>query len=173
MTSLGKFALILLIAAGGNAARAQERPPDPPHLHPGAMPMHHGLGQSAGVPSEGGQAAFGAIQEIVEVLLSDPHTDWSKVDIDVLRQHLIDMDEVTMRANVRKEPIDGGLRIEVTGSDRTLAAIQRMVPEHAHEIDGRDGWAVRTAALPNGVVLTVTAADPSATQRRVLLLKGT
>ena len=127
--------------------------------------MHHGLGQSAGVPSAGGQAAFGAIQEIVEVLLSDPQTDWSKVDIDVLRQHLIDMDEVTMRANVRKEPIDGGLRIEVTGSDRTLAAIQRMVPEHAHEIDGRDGWAVRTAALPNGVVLTVTATDPSATQR--------
>jgi len=45
-----------------------------------------------------------------------------------LRQHLIDMDEVTMRATVQKEPIENGLRIRVTGAGRTLEAIQRMVP---------------------------------------------
>ena len=45
-----------------------------------------------------GQDAFGTIQEIVQILQSDPKTDWSKVNIDALRQHLIDMNEVTLHA---------------------------------------------------------------------------
>ena len=119
--------------------------------------MHHPMGgiwdisqAQAANPTQPGQAAFGAIQEIVGKLQADPQTDWSKVDVDALRQHLIDMDEVTMRAAAQKEPIDNGLRIKVTGSARTLEAIQRMVPEHARDIDG-DGWTVRTSTLPNGV----------------------
>jgi hypothetical protein len=137
------------------------------------MPMHHpmggmighNLGQQAAVPMEPGQGAFGAIQEIVGVLQADPQTDWSKVDVDALRQHLIDMDEVTMRAIAQKEPIDNGLRIKITGSDRTLEAIQRMVPEHARDIDGMYGWTVRTTALPNGVELTVTSGNPGDVQK--------
>jgi hypothetical protein len=35
---------------------------------------------------------------------------------------------------------DGGIRLAVTGTGRTLAAIQRMLPEHAHEMDGKNGW---------------------------------
>ena len=37
-----------------------------------------------------GHDAFGAIQEIVQILDADPNTDWSKVDLEALRQHLID-----------------------------------------------------------------------------------
>ena len=139
----------------------------------GSMPMHHPMGgmmghhpgQQAAIPTEPGQAAFGAIQEIVGKLQADPQTDWSKVDVDALRQHLIDMDEVTMRAAAQREPIENGLRIKVTGSDRTLEAIQRMVPEHARDIDGMNGWTVRTTALPNGVELTVTASNPADVQK--------
>ncbi len=99
------------------------------------------------MPTEPGQAAFGAIQEIVRNAASRSADDWSKVDIDALRQHLIDMDEVTMRAAAQKEPIENGLRIKVTGSDRTLEAIQRMVPAHARDIDGINGWTVRAQAI--------------------------
>ena len=135
---------------------------NPAHMGPmGAMPMHHNpagdmMGQQPRAP---GQAAFGAIQEIVNLLQADPKTDWSKVDIDALRQHLIDMDEVTLRAVVRKEPIDNGLRMTVTGTGRTLEAIQRMIPDHAREIDGTNGWTVRAAPNADSVVLTVTAAN--------------
>ena len=132
----------------------------PDGRHDGTRP-----GQQAAIPTEPGQAAFGAIQEIVGKLQADPQTDWSKVDVDALRQHLIDMDEVTMRAAAQKEPIENGLRIKVTGSDRTLEAIQRMVPEHARDIDGMNGWTVRTTALPNGVELTVTASNPAEVQK--------
>jgi len=115
---------------------------------------------TAGAPSLPGQDAFGAIQEVVRILEADPSTDWSKVNLEALRQHLIDMNEVTLHADAAATPVDGGLVIAVTGSGRTLAAIQRMVPAHAQEINGHDGWAVKTETLADGVRLTVTAADP-------------
>jgi hypothetical protein len=136
-----------------------------PMHHPMGAMMSHGAGQQTSVPTEAGQAAFAAIQEIVGKLQADPGTDWSKVDIDALRQHLIDMDEVTMRATASKTPIEGGLRIAVTGSDRTLTAIRRMVPDHAREIDGMNGWIVRATELPNGVELIVTSSDSTESQK--------
>ena len=60
-----------------------------------AQHVHGGEGV---VPTMPGQEAFGTIQEIVRILEADPATDWSKVNIGALREHLIDMDEVTMRA---------------------------------------------------------------------------
>ena len=50
-------------------------------------------------PTLPGQDAFGALQEIVSILEADPHTDWSKVNLEALREHLIDMNEVTLRAD--------------------------------------------------------------------------
>ena len=178
MKLLHMVALALVVAmstttagAQGNKPPASGYPPGvaPPAMRPmESMPMHHrmaGMMVHAASPAEPGQAAFGAIQEIVAMLQADSHTDWSKVDVDALRQHLIDMDEVTMRATALKEPIENGLRIKVTGSDRTLAAVQRMVPEHARDIDGMYGWTVRTTTLPNGVELTVTASNPADVQK--------
>ena len=107
----------------------------PGHDHMPGM-MHHGqpmTGMSDPQPSlvdatQPGQAAYGAIQEIVRILEADPKTDWSKVNLEALRQHLIDMNEVTLNAKASAKPIDGGLEIAVTGNGRTLEAIQRMVP---------------------------------------------
>lgn len=110
-------------------------------------------------PAMPGQAAFGAIQEIVRILEADPTTDWSKVDLEGLRQHLIDMNEVTLEADAVSKPVEGGLQMEITGSGRTLAAIQRMAPNHARAINGLNGWRAETESLPNGVLLTVTASD--------------
>lgn len=131
------------------------------HRGHGADSMHgmHAGGAADAMPTMPGQDAFGAIQEIVGILEADPDTDWSKVDLEALRQHLIDMNEVTLRADAAAKPIDGGLEIAVTGGDRTLVAILRMLPAHAQEIDGLHGWSAKTASLPNGVLLTVTASD--------------
>src|SRR5437867_8737945 len=133
--------------------------------HEQMMARMHGRVMQGGVPILPGQDAFGAIQEVVRVLESDPKTDWSKVDLEALRQHLIDMNDVTLQADVATKPVDGGLEIAVTGSGRTLAAIQRMVPAHAAEINGLNGWSAKTAPLDNGVLLTVTAGDPKEVQR--------
>ncbi len=58
-----------------------------------------------GIPTMPGQDAFGAIQEIVRILEADPKTDWSKVNLEALRQHLIDMSEVTLKADAVTKPI--------------------------------------------------------------------
>lgn len=128
----------------------------------GEISGHGTIGQdngAAGRPVSAGQGAFGAIQEIVQMLEADPSTDWSKVNIGALRQHLIDMDEVALRASADERAIDNGLEIAVTGEGRTLEAIKRMVPAHASELGGL-GWDAKTENLANGVKLVVTSTDP-------------
>lgn len=60
-------------------------------------------------PPEGGQGAFTAIAEIVVPLENDPSTNGSRVDIDGLREHLVDMNELTLRTEVSKTRISGGI----------------------------------------------------------------
>ena len=91
--------------------------------------------QSSG-PTEVGEGAFAAIQEIVALLNADPKTDWSKVDIDALRQHLVDMNNVTLKASVTSAPIDAGVRFEVTGEGSVRDLIRRMVLAHAATMNG-------------------------------------
>ena len=131
----------------------------------GGMEMHGGMsghgqmhGQQSGTPTLPGQDAFGAIQEIVQALQSDPKTDWSKVNIEALRQHLIDMNEVTLHAAATPRLFDNGIEFSVTGEGRTLEAIKRMVPAHVKELH-ETGWNAKTDELPNGVKLTVMASD--------------
>jgi len=129
----------------------------------GCMPDGGAMGgkQSTGAsttPTMAGQDAFGAIQEIVEILESDPKTDWSKVNIEALRQHLIDMNEVTLHAVAVQRDLDNGIEIAVTGDGRTVDAVKRMVPAHAAELR-EIGWNAKTEELPNGVRLTVLASE--------------
>jgi hypothetical protein len=122
--------------------------------------MRHGIEGRVSSPTQPGQGAFGAIQEIIQILRADPLADWSKVDLDALRQHLIDMDEVTLHADAEVRRIDGGIQVAVTGRGRTLDAVRRMLSRDATHLTGNDGWTVRATELPNGVVLIATAADP-------------
>ena len=149
-----------------------QHPMGPGHMqemmrqHQGMMPMggHAGMHGASMTPTLPGQDAFGAIQEIVRILDADPKTDWSKVDLEALRQHLIDMNEVTLHADGAPKQIDGGLEIAVTGSGRTLVAIQRMIPAYAQMANGYDGWSAKASELPNGELLTVTATNPKEVQ---------
>jgi hypothetical protein len=104
-----------------------------------------------------GQDAFATIQEIVEILVADPKTDWSKVNIDALRQHLIDMNNVTLNANVTNVPIDGGMIFALTGDGPFRDSIRRMTTAHAATMDGIDCWRFEAAELEDGANLVVHA----------------
>lgn len=136
------------------------------------MPMDHSkmdhaamMAMMSGAPAgvtEGGQSAFAAIAQIVEVLNADPTTDWSKVNIEALRQHLIDMDNVTLRAVVVAAPTPTGATFTVTSPDTAVqASIQRMVKAHAATMYGANGWTLTASETAGGMVLDVsgTAAD--------------
>ena len=117
--------------------------------------MMQGQQLAGAVATQPGQGAFAAIQEIVEILAADPKTDWSKVNIDALRQHLIDMNNVTLAANVKNEPIDGGMRFDVTGEGPVRDSIRRMTTAHAATMNGVDGWKFEAAEIEGGASLTV------------------
>lgn len=121
--------------------------------------MMHQQSAASAQPTLPGQDAFGAIQEVVRLLEADPNTDWSKVSISALREHLIDMNEVTLHATVEEKRLDNGVEATVTGEGRVLAAIKRMVPAHAQELKGMNDWSATPDDLPNGVRLTVTTND--------------
>jgi hypothetical protein len=133
--------------------------------------MHgqHHPGMSGQMQS--GQGAFAAIAEVVRILELDPSTDWSKVDLERLRQHLIDMNEVVLRASVKETPVTGGVALDITGTGRTAQAIRAMIVPHGMELDQMPAWSAKTEPLGDGVRLTVTARDPS-DARTVARIRG-
>jgi hypothetical protein len=150
-------ALALSIPLAGSigiaqAQQAQTSAAEMRHDHATRQAMGQG-----GAPALPGQDAFGAIQEIVRMLESDPATDWSKVSLERLRQHLIDMNDVTLRSEVKATVAPGGLVMDVTGAGRTEQAIRRMVGPHTAELNKMPEWSATTAEIPGGLRLTVVA----------------
>ena len=126
---------------------------------PGGMHgQHH---PAAGGQMQPGQDAFAAIAEVVRILEFDPSTDWSRVDLERLRQHLIDMNEVVLRAAVKATPVTGGLAMDITGSGRTAQSFGAMIVPHAAELDRMPAWSAKTGPIGDGVRLIVIARDPS------------
>ena len=156
-STLRLLALIALLLPAPALAQSSHGYPD----GPSNMPMNHGAmhatsgGTISAVATQPGQAAFAAIQEIVQMLEADPRTDWSKVNIDALRQHLIDMNNVTLAAEVRSEPVEGGLRFFVTGAGSVTDSIRRMLSAHAATMDGIDGWQFSVSDINGGAMFTV------------------
>ena len=68
--------------------------------------------------------------------------------------------KVTLSADAAAKRDRGSLKIAVTGTGRTLVAIQRMIPAWAQIMNGHQRWSRKAASLPNGELLTVTATDP-------------
>jgi len=124
--------------------------------------MMHGQGMAMGsgsLPSEAGQSAFAAIQEIVQMLESDPKTDWSKVNVEALRQHLIDMNNVTLGSVVAVSENGNQILFDVSGEGSIGASIKRMVLAHVAVMNGVDGLMLAAKETAKGAVLSVTASD--------------
>jgi hypothetical protein len=124
---------------------------------------HGAAAQEAGIvrPAESGQGAFAAIQEIVTLLDADPATDWTRVDIEGLRRHLIDMNNVTLGADIAAAPFGNGVRYTVTGEGDVRLSVRRMVMAHAGTMNGANGLFIKADEHPWGAVMTVTLADPA------------
>lgn len=108
-----------------------------------------------------GQAAYATIAAIVRQLDADPDTDWSRVDVEALRQHLIDMDRVVMEAVVETSDVPSGARFDVRGVGPAAASIQRMTMAHARALEGGGQYAAVATTTDHGAILEVTALDGS------------
>jgi hypothetical protein len=157
-----RFLLVLpLLAGAGTTARAQQaKPAEHGQMDHAAHLASLAARKEGAVPTQAGQAAYGAMAEIVRMLEADSTTDWSRVNIEALRQHLIDMDEVTLRAVVTQRNVPGGIEADVSGSGATIGSIRRMLLAHGPMLDAMAEYGARVEEAPAGVRLVVVAENP-------------
>jgi len=108
-------------------------------------------------PTEPGQGAFAAVSEIVAILSADPMTDWSRVNINALREHLVDMDMLITNAQVTSTDIDGGIEMTIALGGLGGGAVGRMVPAHAPVLQGETGWQSEVTQEANAIVWRVAS----------------
>ncbi|WP_316302455.1 hypothetical protein [Aliisedimentitalea sp. MJ-SS2] len=119
-----------ILTATAIAAAAQSG-----HTHSGA----HSAPTAPGI-AEPGQGAFAAIAEIVALLRHSPETDWTQVDIEGLRAHLVDMDKLVMHAETETSLVEDGLEMRIRLTGEGGAAVSRMIPAHGPVLAAETGW---------------------------------
>ena len=62
--------------------------------------QHDHMGGEATPLTQPGNDIFGTIQEVIQQLKDDPETNWSDVNLEALRQHLLDMKAFTEEVEV-------------------------------------------------------------------------
>ena len=110
-----------------------------------------------------GNEIFGTIQEVVHKLEADPNTDWSKVDPEALRQHLLDMKAFTEKVSViSQKPIENGIVIQVKPeTERAIGALKRLFKMHPAMLKMEKGWDMVTKQDKNQWTITVKTQDNS------------
>lgn len=113
------------------------------------------------MPTDAGQSAFAATAEIVSILSRSADTDWKKVNISALRQHLVDMNALFMESEVSTRSVENGWAFEVLGTGAVLRAIHAMVPAHAQELNKVEDWTAGATINATGAVLMVQSSSPA------------
>ena len=106
-------------------------------------------------PVETGQSAFAAISEIVQILSKDPKTDWEKVNIQALRDHLRDMELVTTEASIDIRIDGNSVEFIVFGAGDVEQAVQRMTLAHAPMLQASSGWLVTAEPSKGGAIMRI------------------
>jgi hypothetical protein len=118
---------------------------------------NHMMGAKPAVPA--GQDAYATIAAIVAQLEADSTTDWSKVNIEALRQHLIVMNDVTLHARAQQSTVPGGASMDVTGDGKTAESIRAMLHAHSTMLAQMGPYRSTVTDIPGGVRFVVTAAN--------------
>lgn len=126
----------------------------------------HASAQSGStLPTERGDATFAAITEIVQILGQDPETDWSRVNIEALRTHLVDMSVLISDAIVVTDVTPKGITMQVSRTGRAGEAVSRMVPAHGPVLAFETGWASEISIGDEAITWTVTALTEAQAQQ--------
>ena len=96
---------------------------------------------STAILTEAGTDPFAVIQEVIALLEANPDTDWSAVNIEALRLHLVEMQDMTLNVTVEQEPIKLGFKAVITPTTkRALQSMSRIFSAHPSIIKEETGW---------------------------------
>jgi len=130
------------------------------HMHDGQIKNHSTIDGKVAL-TEPGNDAFGTIQEVIQKLNSDPNTDWSKVNIEALRVHLVDMNDMTLNVEViSQSDIPNGLKavIEPT-TPRANNALERVFKAHPNQLKSETGWDMKVTKTEKQYTIEVTTSN--------------
>jgi len=116
---------------------------------------------------EAGNAIFGTIQETIKMLDADPNTDWTKVDLEGLRQHLIDMENFTSGVDVLSEKkIEKGAVIVIRAKSRAAhESLLRALKAHPSMLQSETGWTMGVKQNKERFTLTIETQKPEEVAR--------
>lgn len=128
------------------------------------MMMHHEhkMNMSGGGLTEAGNDAFGTIQEVIAQLNENPNTDWKKVNLEALRQHLLDMNDMTFHVEViSQKPIQNGLEAVVRPTTpRATIALEKVFKAHPYWLKKEAGWTMQVKKNGEQYILRTTSENP-------------
>jgi len=114
-----------------------------------------------------GNDIFGTIQEVVKKLESNPDTDWSKVNLEALRQHLLDMKAFTEEVSVTSQtPIANGTKIKIQPkTERAEESLKRLFDMHPAMIKKEKGWDMDAKKNDSSWIITCTTDNKSEAEK--------
>ncbi|SMO84611.1 hypothetical protein [Fodinibius sediminis] len=127
----------------------------------------HSMHKNNSPLTRAGNDIFGTIQEVVQKLEADPNTDWSQVDLEALRQHLLDMKAFTEEVQVlSKDEIDKGTEIMVRpGSERAARALQNVLRRHPAMIKKEQGWTMKAERNKDRWIISCTTSNEAEVEK--------
>jgi hypothetical protein len=130
--------------------------------HAGHSSAHSHV-MSASPLTAAGNYAFLTIQEAIEKLDADPNTDWSNVNLEVLRQHLVDMQNFTLNVKVlSQKPLIKGMQAVVRPDNKDAeASLDRVFDAHPVQLKKETGWDMSVTKQDGSYTVTVTTNNPA------------
>ncbi len=131
------------------------------HMHHANMNhaemMGHSTAPTQVVLTESGTDPFATLQEVIAALESNTNTNWEKVNIEALRLHLVEMQDMTINVDVKQQHIDNGFQAVVTPTtNRAVQSLTRVLSGHPAQMKAETGWDMQVQINNSVFTLTVT-----------------
>ena len=126
-----------------------------------APPVEYSQDAAAPMLMQPGNNVFSAIREAVRKLEADPATDWKKVNLEALRQHLLDIRHVTEDVEVvTQKLIDKGIELTLRATiPGAIPALDRTFNAHPKILKAETGWDMTATKDKDKYKLQVTTGE--------------
>jgi hypothetical protein len=131
------------------------------HMHHANMShtamMGHNIAPTQVVLTESGTDPFATLQEVIAALESNTNTSWEKVNIEALRLHLVEMQDMTINVDVKQRHIDNGFQaVVLPTTSRAVKSLTRVLSGHPAQMKAETGWDMQVQINNSVFTLTVT-----------------
>lgn len=112
---------------------------------------------------ETGNDIFGTIQEVINKLNANPNTNWNKVNIEALKEHLLDMRDMTVNIEViSQNRVENGSEIVIKPmTKRSIQAMKRILSAHPKQLEKETNWKMTVQKQGDNYLLITTTNNPT------------